>query len=153
MRRLRTQARDATCPWPALASIEARRGTAPEPRDLFNGLSFPFLHEIHYGSRDEEPLWTAWVPAKLIFRVHALRRMFARSITASEVRTVLEQGDTIESYPQDTPYPSRLVLGYAGGRALHVVVADNEDDGETIVVTAYEPDPALWQPGFRRRRK
>ena len=35
----------------------------------------------------------------------------------------------------------------------HVVVADNEDDGETIVVTVYEPDPALWQPGLRRRRR
>ena len=79
--------------------------------------------------------------------------MFARSITASEVRTVIEQGDTIERYPQDTPYPSRLVLGYAGGRALHVVVADNAHGDEMIVVTAYEPDPALWQPGFRRRRK
>jgi Domain of unknown function (DUF4258) len=93
------------------------------------------------------------VPAKLTFRVHALRRMFARSITASEVRTVIEQGDTIEGYPQDTPYPSRLVLGYASGRALHVVVADNAHGDEVIVVTAYEPDPALWQPGFRLRLK
>ena len=37
--------------------------------------------------------------------------------------------------------------------ALHVVVADNAPDDETIVVTVYEPDPALWQPGFRRRRR
>ena len=34
-----------------------------------------------------------------------------------------------------------------------VVVADNADDDETIVVTVYEPDPALWRPGFRRRRR
>jgi hypothetical protein len=51
------------------------------------------------------------------------------------------------------PYPSRLLLGFVGGRALHVVVADSADDGETIVVTVYEPDPALWRPGFRRRRR
>ena len=93
------------------------------------------------------------MPPKLVYRVHALRRMFVRSITASEVRTVIEQGQTIERYPADTPYPSRLLLGFVGGRALHVVIAENADDDETIVVTVYEPDPALWQPGFRRRRR
>jgi hypothetical protein len=79
--------------------------------------------------------------------------MFVRSITAAEVRNVIEQGETIERYPQDTPYPSRLLLGLVGGRALHVVAADNADDDEAIVVTVYEPDPALWHPGFRRRRR
>jgi hypothetical protein len=90
---------------------------------------------------------------KLVFRVHALRRMFVRSITAAEVRAVIEQGEAIERYQADTPYPSRLLLGFVGGRALHVVAADNADDDETIVVTVYEPDPALWQPGLRRRRR
>jgi Domain of unknown function (DUF4258) len=79
--------------------------------------------------------------------------MFVRSITPAEVRTVIEQGQTIERHPNDTPYPSRLLLGFVGGRALHVLVADNEDDDETIVVTVYEPDPALWRRGFRRRRR
>jgi Domain of unknown function (DUF4258) len=91
--------------------------------------------------------------ARLVFRIHALRRMFARGITPAEVRTVIEHGDTIERYPADTPYPSRLMLGSFSGRALHVVVADNAHDDETIVVTVYEPDPALWQPGLRRRRR
>jgi hypothetical protein len=79
--------------------------------------------------------------------------MFVRGIIPVEVRTVIEQGQTIEHYPNDTPYPSRLVLGWVGGRALHVAVGDNKEDGETIVVTVYEPDPALWRPGFRRRRR
>jgi Domain of unknown function (DUF4258) len=79
--------------------------------------------------------------------------MFVRSITPAEVRTVIEQGQIIERHPKDTPYPSRLLLGFVGGRALHVVVADNEDDDETIVVTVYDPDPALWSRGFRRRRR
>jgi hypothetical protein len=93
------------------------------------------------------------LPPKLVYRVHPLRRMFVRSITPAEVRTVIEQGKTIERYPGDAPYPSRLLLRFVGGRALHVVVADNADDDETIVVTVYEPDPALWHPGFRRRRR
>ena len=39
-------------------------------------------------------------------------------------------------------YPSRLVLGSQGGRALHVVATYNAADDETIVVTAYEPTQA-----------
>jgi hypothetical protein len=79
--------------------------------------------------------------------------MFVRSITAAEVRTVIDQAETIERYSHDVPYPSRLLLGFVGRRALHVVIAENTDDDEKIVVTVYEPDPALWQPGFRRRRR
>jgi len=48
---------------------------------------------------------------KLIFRVHALRRMFEPGIAVDEVRAALDTGETIEQYLEDTPYPSRLVLG------------------------------------------
>ena len=91
-------------------------------------------------------------PPSLVFRIHALRRMFERSISVADIRHVLGTGETIEDYPEDTPYPSRLVLGWCRRRPLHVVVADNAKGGETIVVTAYEPDPAQWQPDFKRRR-
>jgi hypothetical protein len=90
---------------------------------------------------------------KLVFRVHAISRMFERRIAEEEVRTTLEGGETIESYPNDTPYPSRLMLGWAAGRPIHVVAADNRQDDEVIVITVYEPDPALWEPGFRRRKQ
>lgn len=52
---------------------------------------------------------------KLVFRVHAVRRMAERRVTVDEVRAALVQGETIEDYPDDTPYPSRLVLGWVGG--------------------------------------
>jgi len=93
------------------------------------------------------------VQAKLVFRVHAIARMFERAVSEEEVRTVLEGGEIIERYPDDTPYPSRLVLGSAGGRPIHVVAADNRQDHEVIVITVYEPDPALWEPDFRRRKQ
>jgi len=79
--------------------------------------------------------------------------MFARRITVEDVRRAIERGEVIDRDPDDLPYPSRLVLGRSGGRALHVVVAENRAADELIVVTVYEPDPALWRPGFRRRRK
>lgn len=78
--------------------------------------------------------------------------MFERGITEEEIRKTLRDGEIIELYPDDTPYPSRLVLGRPGGRPLHVVVADNTRENETIVVTVYEPDPALWTADFRRRK-
>ena len=90
---------------------------------------------------------------RLVFRVHAIRRMFERAISAADVRAVLTAGETIENYPDDTPYPSRLVLGWWAGRPLHLVVADNVEADETIVITVYEPDAELWEPGYRRRRQ
>ena len=64
----------------------------------------------------------------------------------------LAAGQPIEDYPDATPYPSRLMLGWCGSRPLHVVVADNPSAGETIIVTVYEPDPARWEDGFTRRK-
>jgi hypothetical protein len=38
--------------------------------------------------------------------------MVERNITATDVREVLANGEVIETYPDDTPYPSQLVLGW-----------------------------------------
>jgi hypothetical protein len=89
---------------------------------------------------------------RLVYRVHAIERMVERGINDDDVRQVLDRGKEIESYPADYPYPSRLLLGWSGSRAIHVVVADNMADNETIIVTVYEPDPDRWQPGFERRK-
>jgi hypothetical protein len=90
---------------------------------------------------------------RLVFRIHAVQRMSERGITVRDVRDILYSGETIEGYPDDTPYASRLVLGWCSGRPLHVVVAENVEAQETIVITVYEPDPTLWEPDFRRRRR
>ncbi|WP_397548007.1 DUF4258 domain-containing protein [Rhodothermus marinus] len=89
---------------------------------------------------------------RLFFRRHALQRMAERKITVEDVKHVLKTGETIASYPEDRPYPSRLVLGWIGTRPLHVVVTDNDEDNVQIVITVYEPDPTLWEDDFKRRR-
>lgn len=91
-------------------------------------------------------------PRRIVFRVHAIQRMFERSINEDDVRAVLTGGEMIEDYPTDTPYPSRLLLGWRGIRPLHIVAAYNAADNETIVITVYEPDPRQWAADFRRRR-
>ena len=93
-----------------------------------------------------------WQVTRLVFRVHAVQRMFERQLSVEDVRQALASGENIEEYPNDRPYPSRLVLGWCESRPLHVVVADNADDGELIVITVYEPDAALWSDDLRRRR-
>jgi hypothetical protein len=89
---------------------------------------------------------------KLIFRAHALQRMFERSISVEAVRAVVTSGEMLKAYPDDTPYPSRLLLGWINGRPLHIVAANNPAERETIIITAYEPDPNQWEADFKRRR-
>ena len=89
---------------------------------------------------------------KITYRVHAVRRMFERRITDADVANVLAEGEKIATYPDDQPYPSRLLLGWRGTRPLHVVAAYNAANDEEVVVTVYEPDPKLWDDEFRRRK-
>ena len=89
---------------------------------------------------------------RLTFRLHAVRRMFERSIARDEVAAVIANGTLIAAYPLDTPYPSRLLPGWRPQGPLHIVVAYNAPHDEHIVITVYEPDPALWDDTFERKR-
>ena len=88
----------------------------------------------------------------LVFRVHAVQRMFQRGISKDDVMRALRDGNVIEEYLEDQPYPSRLIMGWSGSRPLHVVASDNPTAQETIIITVYEPDPEKWDLSFRRRR-
>ena len=90
--------------------------------------------------------------APLVFRVHAIQRMFHRRLSERDVHQVIQIGEAIEEYPEDQPYPSRLVLGWIGSRPIHVVAADNQDGQQVVVITVYEPDPSHWEPDFRTRK-
>lgn len=87
----------------------------------------------------------------IIYRAHALQRMFERKISADDVRQIVAVGETIEDYPDDFPYPSRLILGWSGSRPIHIVIAFNAMASETIIVTVYEPDPKQWSADMRNR--
>lgn len=91
--------------------------------------------------------------AKYTLRVHAVQRMFERGISVEDVKHVVENGEVIHEYADDTPYPSRLILGWKELRPLHVVVADHPTEDEKIIITAYEPDPQIWESDFRHKRK
>jgi hypothetical protein len=78
--------------------------------------------------------------------------MFERGISDVEIRDVLENGQVIEAYPDDRPYPSRLMLGYCGGRPIHVLASADPEADATVVITVYEPEPGRWDDTFRDRK-
>ena len=58
---------------------------------------------------------------------HILMRCQQRNITYEEVKEVIENGEIIEEYSDDYPYPSCLILGMTiKGRKIHVVVGLGE---------------------------
>lgn len=89
---------------------------------------------------------------KILFRVHAVQRMFEREISAKRVRQALETGETIEDYSSEMPEPSRLILGFQGKRPFHVVTSENPETNETTIITVYIPDPEKWNKDSKSRR-
>ena len=87
-----------------------------------------------------------------VYRVHAIERMFQRDISEEEVEDVIRFGETIESYPNDKPYASYLVLGLVDNRAVHVVYAKDEKN-TVIIITVYEPTLKKWYESFKIRRE
>jgi hypothetical protein len=87
------------------------------------------------------------------FRVHAINRMFERNITMDDVKQTIQTGELVQDYPDDKPYPIRLVLGWVGNRPIHVVFASDDQNDRLIVITAYEPDPNLWEADFKTKKE
>ena len=86
-----------------------------------------------------------------IYRLHAIERMFQRDIDERHVEEVIENGEIIETYVDDKPYPSFLILGYSDNLPLHVVYAKDEE-GNVIVITAYRPNTNKWENDLKTRK-
>lgn len=76
--------------------------------------------------------------------------MAQRNIRPSEIRYAIETGKIINEYPDDTPHPSKLLLGFVDLRPVHIVFSELED--MIIIISAYEPDPKIWNADFTRRK-
>lgn len=79
--------------------------------------------------------------------------MLKHGIRSAEVREALTNGVRIEEYPDDTPFPSYLVLGSANARVPHIVASEDPLRNETIVITTYEPDPGDWESDHKTRKR
>ena len=89
---------------------------------------------------------------KLVYRNHAIKRMFERGISEADVRAVIDLGEVIQEYPDDVPYQSRLILGWCREQPIHVVTAYDSQEKTDVVITVYEPDHLRWEDGFKKRK-
>jgi hypothetical protein len=90
---------------------------------------------------------------RLYFSVHAAKRMVERRISPDTIRLILETGTVIADYPDDKPFPSRLILGWEGLRPIHIVAATDGVSEMEYIITVYEPESDKWDNGFSIRRK
>jgi hypothetical protein len=77
--------------------------------------------------------------------------MFKRKISLDEVKFILTSGEIVKEYTDDKPYPSFLLLEFVGIRPLHLLVAKDEETGNCIMVTVYEPDKNVWKNDFKTK--
>jgi len=90
--------------------------------------------------------------SSLVWTTHIFDRLRERGIRADDVETALLNCEIIESYPNDYPFSSCLILGSdTKGQALHVVCAS--DGVELRLITAYSPSIFEWTEDFKQRRK
>jgi len=99
-----------------------------------------------------EAIRTKAVQNQFEFSRHAVDQTIVRHITVQEIRETFANGEVIEDYPDDKYGPSCLVFGRTNaGRALHVQCS-YPTRPLLKIITAYEPDPALWIDFKVRRR-
>ena len=83
---------------------------------------------------------------------HALKTMFERDISREAVKHVIRTGEVIETYQEDRPFPSTLILGFWKNKPLHAVTAYDTAGSRLYIITAYVPDERHFQPDWKVRR-
>ena len=98
-------------------------------------------------------LWKGISGTTVLVKDHAVTRMMERNIFKSDILSVLYDGEVLEDYPTDFPYPSCLMFKIVDSRPIHIVAAYNVTDKQIIVVTAYIPDTSTFESDFKTRKR
>lgn len=100
------------------------------------------INKIKQLIKDEKIRWTN----------HIVVRLLQRNITQDDILKALLNGEIIEEYENDYPYPSCLVYGISlNNKVLHVVCGSNEE--ELWIITAYYPDNIEWEKDLKTRKE
>ena len=87
------------------------------------------------------------------WKKHALQRMFERAISRAEVKKTIVNGEVIEVYEEDYPFPSFLIANINSEKPLHVVLSYDERMQMCYIITAYEPDTRYFLDDLMTRRE
>ena len=91
---------------------------------------------------------------KVFWSYHSNLRLDERGLTREITLASMEKCEIIEEYKDDYPLPSCLCLGHdKKNNPLHCVIGIDKDNDNIRIITAYYPDPSLWENEFRKRRK
>lgn len=83
---------------------------------------------------------------------HARIRLFERNISIGDIENGINTGEIITQYPDDKPLASCLILGFSlKTEYIHIVVSCDTDF--IYLITAYFPDPDVWESNFKARKK
>jgi hypothetical protein len=83
---------------------------------------------------------------------HADEEAQADRLSFDEIFISVFQGEIIEDYPDDKPYPSCLIYGETFGKEpVHSVWAYNEENEWAVLITVYRPDARRWIDWRTRR--
>ncbi len=84
---------------------------------------------------------------------HARDEAKEDSFFLKEILFSVCNGEIIEYYPTDKPYPSCLVYGCTqSGRNVHSVWAYNSEKQKAVMITVYEPDSKRWIDCKKRKK-
>ncbi|MBR0365215.1 MAG: DUF4258 domain-containing protein [Clostridia bacterium] len=61
-------------------------------------------------------------------------------------------GNIIEEYPDDKPFPSCLILG-SDSNNIYVHIVLSTDKQLINIITAYHPDNEIWESDFKTRKR
>lgn len=76
---------------------------------------------------------------------HARKEAKEDSLLLDEIFYSTQNGEVIEDYPTDTPYPSCLIYGQnQASDPVHSVWAYAADSQIAVLITVYRPDPNRW---------
>jgi len=91
---------------------------------------------------------------RILITDHADEEAKADKLSFDEIFFSVLQGEIIEEYLSDKPYPSCLVYGDSfKGEPIHSVWAYDARSKWAVLVTVYRPDPDRWIDWRKRRDK
>jgi hypothetical protein len=89
---------------------------------------------------------------RIYWTYHVNMRMRNRFVSREMILQSFQKYEIIESYPTDKYLPSYLVFSKHEDITFHVLFAVDVAEQNVRIITAYIPDPGLWDHELKRRK-